>query len=95
MRGPSARFVVDGPFSEPVYDYPEPQDPLRYAKRAVPDCVKAVEGNIHKKALEDEPGKVNESMEAGWFMKMEVGADAADGLMDQTAYDAYLKTLDH
>lgn len=54
-RGPAGRFVVDGPFSEPVFDYPEPEDPLRYAKRDVPEGIEAVDGLVHAKALAPEP----------------------------------------
>lgn len=55
-RGPAARFVVDGPFREPVYDYPQPQDPERYAKRVLPPGVEAVAGTVHAEALKaDDP----------------------------------------
>lgn len=46
--------------------------------------------------LVDEPGKVNEDpLGEGWFFKMEVSnpADLA-GLMDETAYLAYIADLD-
>ena len=51
------------------------------------------EGNA---SLADTPDTVNSDPTGnGWFFKMTV-ADAAelDGLMDQAAYDAYLKELD-
>ena len=51
------------------------------------------EGNA---ALEEKPALVNESPEAeGWFFKLRL-ADAGQlaELMDQAAYEAYLKTLD-
>jgi glycine cleavage system H protein len=47
-------------------------------------------------AIVDQPGLVNEDAEgAAWFFKLTL-ADASelDGLMDQAAYDAYLKTLE-
>lgn len=46
-------------------------------------------------ALADSPGEVNIGpMDGGWFFKLRL-ADAGelDGLMDQAAYDAFLKTL--
>ncbi|MFV0280624.1 MAG: glycine cleavage system protein GcvH [Rhodoblastus sp.] len=46
--------------------------------------------------LEGAPAKVNEDpLGAGWFMKIRI-ADASqlDGLMDEAAYQAFLKTLD-
>ena len=48
------------------------------------------------KALEDTPANVNEDpLGAGWFMKIRI-ADVSqlDGLMDEAAYQAFLKTLD-
>ena len=48
------------------------------------------------KALEDAPATVNEdALGAGWFMKIRI-ADASqlDALMDEAAYQAFLKTLD-
>ncbi|MDE2578111.1 MAG: glycine cleavage system protein GcvH [Hyphomicrobiales bacterium] len=46
-------------------------------------------------ALTDAPGTVNEdALGAGWFMKIKIADKAElDKLMDQAAYDAYLKTL--
>lgn len=46
--------------------------------------------------LADEPGKVNEDpLGAGWFFKMKVNQpDALDGLMDESAYAAYIAKLD-
>jgi glycine cleavage system H protein len=46
--------------------------------------------------LADEPGKVNEDpMGAGWFFKMKVNQlDALDGLMDESAYTAFIANLD-
>ena len=51
-----------------------------------------VEGN---QAIVDDPSLVNHSpMGEGWFVKMKISdPDALDALMDQDAYDAYLKTL--
>jgi glycine cleavage system H protein len=47
-------------------------------------------------ALEGDPATINsDPLGAGWFMKVRI-ADAADldGLMDEAAYQAFLKTLD-
>lgn len=51
-----------------------------------------VEGN---QAIVDDPSLVNHSpMGDGWFVKLKISdPDALDALMDQAAYDAYLKTL--
>lgn len=51
-----------------------------------------IEGNA---ALASAPETVNADPEGeGWFAKIKVSdAAALEGLMDQTAYDAYLKTL--
>jgi glycine cleavage system H protein len=47
-------------------------------------------------ALEADPAAINaDPLGAGWFMKMRLADSAAlDGLMDETAYQAFLKTLD-
>ncbi|HEY8578711.1 MAG TPA: glycine cleavage system protein GcvH [Beijerinckiaceae bacterium] len=46
-------------------------------------------------ALESAPALVNEDpLGAGWFMKMRVDARALDDLMDEPAYQAFLRTLD-
>ena len=46
-------------------------------------------------ALEAAPGTVNEDAAGhGWFVKVKLAAPAElEGLMDETAYAAYLKTL--
>ena len=47
-------------------------------------------------ALEGDPATINsDPLGAGWFMKVRI-ADASDldGLMDEAAYQAFLKTLD-
>lgn len=46
-------------------------------------------------AIAEDPSLVNQSpMEDGWFVKLKISdPDALDSLMDQAAYDAYLKTL--
>ena len=46
--------------------------------------------------LNDEPGKVNEDPAGdGWFFKIKISdASELDGLMDQSAYDAYVESLD-
>ncbi|MFO1114928.1 MAG: glycine cleavage system protein GcvH [Beijerinckiaceae bacterium] len=48
------------------------------------------------KALEDTPATVNEDpLGAGWFLKIRIADKSAlDGLMDEAAYQAFLKTLD-
>ncbi len=45
--------------------------------------------------LNDEPGKVNEDPAGdGWFFKMKItDAGELDGLMDKSAYDAYVESL--
>lgn len=45
--------------------------------------------------LNDEPAKVNQDpMGDGWFFKVKLDNSAElDGLMDQAAYDAYIKDL--
>jgi glycine cleavage system H protein len=51
-----------------------------------------VEGNA---ALADAPGDVNaEPMGKGWFFKLRLADKSElDGLMDQAAYEAFVKTL--
>jgi glycine cleavage system H protein len=51
-----------------------------------------VEGN---KALTDSPGDVNaEPMGKGWFFKIKLANKSElDGLMDEKAYDAFVKSL--
>ncbi len=46
--------------------------------------------------LEGTPAKVNEDpLGEGWFMKIRIAdAKQLDGLMDEAAYQAFLKTLD-
>lgn len=46
-------------------------------------------------ALADEPGKVNEDpLGAGWFFKFKPSqAGELEGLMDETAYKAYIESL--
>jgi len=46
--------------------------------------------------LEGTPAKVNEDpLGAGWFMKIKIAdAKQLDGLMDEAAYQAFLKTLE-
>ncbi len=47
-------------------------------------------------AIVDQPGLVNESPEdKGWFYKITLSDPSElDGLMDQAAYDSYVKTLE-
>lgn len=46
--------------------------------------------------LESNPSLVNESpLDDGWFMKIKLSDESElEGLMDQAAYDAFLKTLE-
>jgi glycine cleavage system H protein len=46
-------------------------------------------------ALADAPGEVNnDAMGTGWFYKLKLASPKeADGLMDQAAYDAFVKSL--
>ena len=48
------------------------------------------------KALEETPATVNEDpLGDGWFMKIRIADKSAlDGLMDEAAYQEFLKTLD-
>lgn len=48
------------------------------------------------KALEDTPATVNEDpLGAGWFLKIRISDKGAlDGLMDEAAYQEFLKTLE-
>ena len=47
-------------------------------------------------SLVDEPGQVNADPAGdGWFLRIRIGdASELDGLMDETAYEAYLESLD-
>ena len=47
-------------------------------------------------SLVDEPGQVNaDPIGDGWFFRMQVrDASELDGLMDETAYQAYVESLD-
>jgi glycine cleavage system H protein len=51
-----------------------------------------IEGN---QAIADDPALVNrEAQTGGWFVKLKIANKAElDALMDQAAYDAFLKTL--
>ncbi len=75
------------------------------AEAAVVESVKAaseiyapVSGTITaiNKALSDDPSKVNsDSMGEGWFFKISLTTPAElDGLLDEAAYQAYLKEID-
>ena len=46
-------------------------------------------------ALADAPGMVNEdAMQKGWFVKIRLSKpEELDGMMDEAAYDAFLKTI--
>ena len=66
--------------------------------KAASDIYAPVSGEVLEvnSALEKSPGAVNEDASgAGWFFKLRV-ADASQlaSLMDQAAYDAFLKTLE-
>lgn len=75
------------------------------AEAAVVESVKAasevyapVAGEVVEvnETLEGAPATVNEDpLGAGWFMKIRIAdANELDGLMDETAYAEFLKTLD-
>ena len=75
------------------------------AEGAVVESVKAasevyvpVNGTVTEvnAALSDDPSKVNsDPMGEGWFFKMSLDNPAElDGLLDEAAYEAYLKELD-
>ena len=75
------------------------------AEAAVVESVKAasevyspVSGTVTagNSAIVDQPGLVNEAAEgAAWFFKLKLANPAElNDLMDQAAYDAYLKTLE-
>lgn len=83
----------------------EGRDLAKGAEAAVVESVKAasevyspVSGVVTKgnQAIVDQPGLVNEDAEGGaWFFKLTLSDPSElDGLMDQAAYDAYLKTLE-
>jgi glycine cleavage system H protein len=65
--------------------------------KAASDIYAPVSGDITEanSALSDSPGDVNaDPMGKGWFFKIRLGTPGeAEGLMDQAAYDAFLKTL--
>ena len=65
--------------------------------KAASDIYAPVSGEVIEAnaALSNSPGEVNsDAMGAGWFFKLRLGTPGElDGLMDQTAYDAFLKTL--
>jgi glycine cleavage system H protein len=66
--------------------------------KAASEVYSPVSGTVTKgnQAIVDQPGLVNEDAEGGaWFFKIELSNPAElDDLMDQAAYDAYLKTLE-
>ena len=83
----------------------EGRDLAKGAEAAVVESVKAasevyspVSGVVTKgnQAIVDQPGLVNEAPEGGaWFFKLKLSNPAElNDLMDQAAYDAYLKTLE-
>src|SRR5262245_45279062 len=65
--------------------------------KAASDIYAPVSGTVSEAnaGLADSPGDVNaDAMGKGWFFKLKLGAPSElDGLMDQAAYDAFLKTL--
>jgi len=65
--------------------------------KAASDIFAPVSGEIVEanKALADSPGDVNaEPMGKGWFFKIKLSSKAElDGLMDENAYDAFVKGL--
>ncbi|CUW41536.1 glycine cleavage complex lipoylprotein gcvH [Magnetospirillum sp. XM-1] len=81
------------------------RDLAKGAEAAVVESVKAasevyspVSGTVTagNSAIVDQPGLVNEDAEgAAWFFKVKLANPAElNDLMDQAAYDAYLKTLE-
>ena len=66
--------------------------------KAARDVYSPVSGEVVEanEELESNPSLVNESpMDDGWFMKIKVSDESElSGLMDQAAYDAFLKTLE-
>jgi glycine cleavage system H protein len=65
--------------------------------KAASDIFAPVTGEIvdANKALSDSPGDVNaEPMGKGWFFKIKLANKSElDGLMDEKAYDAFVKSL--
>jgi glycine cleavage system H protein len=65
--------------------------------KAASDIFAPVSGEVVEAnaALADSPGDVNaEPMGKGWFFKVKVADKAQlDGLMDEAAYDAFVKSL--
>jgi glycine cleavage system H protein len=59
-----------------------------------PATGEVVEVNLE---LEQNPGRVNEDpLGGGWFFKLRLGAGAdLSGLMDESAYAAFVASLDH
>ncbi|MBI3446921.1 MAG: glycine cleavage system protein GcvH [Magnetospirillum sp.] len=66
--------------------------------KAASEVYSPVSGTVTKgnQAIVDQPGLVNESPEDGaWFFQLKLANPAElSELMDQAAYDAYLKTLE-
>ncbi|MBV9782340.1 MAG: glycine cleavage system protein GcvH [Acidisphaera sp.] len=65
--------------------------------KAASDVYAPIAGRIVavNEAIVEEPGLVNrESMDEGWFFKLEVAdPDAFEALLDEDAYTAFLETL--
>lgn len=65
--------------------------------KAASDVYAPLSGTVAavNEALSDEPGKVNEDAQgAGWFFKIKLSNPAETSkLMDEAAYQAFLKTL--
>ena len=81
------------------------KDLIQNAEAAVVESVKAasevyspVSGTVTEvnSVLGDDPGKVNsDPMGEGWFFKISLATPSElDGLLDEAAYEAYLKELD-
>jgi glycine cleavage system H protein len=66
--------------------------------KAASDVYAPLTGKIVEinQSIIDDPSLVNSDAEGeGWFFRLELdGTSAFEGLMDQTAYDEYLETLD-
>lgn len=65
--------------------------------KAASDVFSPVSGTVSatNTAIEDDPSLVNEAAQGeGWFLKMEISDPGElDGLMDEAAYDAFVKDL--
>jgi glycine cleavage system H protein len=66
--------------------------------KAVSDIYSPVNGKVTavNEELTSSPEKINSDAHGSWFIKVELSdGSAADGLMDATAYEAYVKEEQH